>query len=254
MKLVSFNINGLKAILGKDFRTDFTGLDPDIIGLQEIKLTETEHKAFPFVPDGYEAFWTVSKVKKGYAGVAVLTRIKPQSVHYGLLAGRYDDEGRSVTLEFESFYFVCCYSPNSQNGLKRLDYRLEYERELREYLKELDRKKPVILCGDLNVAHEPIDLRHPKSNERSAGYSAEERSALDALLAEGFVDTFRSLHPTEVKYSWWSYLYGARKTNAGWRIDYFIVSKRLMDKVQGAEIRNDIYGSDHCPVELYLDL
>lgn len=254
MKLISFNVNSIKAILGKNFRHDFALLDPDIMALQETKISEPDHFHFPFEPPGYQVYWTVSKVKKGYAGTAVLTKITPLSVHYGLTDGAYDDEGRSVTLEFEDFYFVTCYSPNSQDGLRRLAYRLEYERVLQDYLHRLDAVKPVVFCGDLNVAHCPIDIRHPKANEFSAGYSLEERQAFGRLLDLGFIDTFRQLHPDTVKYSWWSYLHNARKTNAGWRLDYFLVSKKLLPSVKEAEILNDIYGSDHCPVRLELDL
>ena len=194
------------------------------------------------------------KNKKGYSGTAVLTKIKPISIHYGLESGEYDDEGRVITLEFDKFYFVTSYSPNSQDGLKRLEYRQIFENKLREYLIKLDTLKPVILCGDLNVAHEPIDLKHPKNNEMSAGYTIEERNCFSKLLDSGFVDTFRELHPNEIKYSWWSYIRNARATNAGWRIDYFVVSKRLLSQVIRAEILNDIYGSDHCPIELDIKL
>ena len=220
MKLISFNVNSLRAILNKSFKEDFARMNPDIIGIQETKLSDD--KNFPFKPDGYEAYWTISKTKKGYSGTAVLTKIKPISIHYGLESGEYDDEGRVITLEFDKFYFVTSYSPNSQDGLKRLEYRQIFENKLREYLIKLDTLKPVILCGDLNVA--------------------------------GFVDTFRELHPNEIKYSWWSYIRNARATNAGWRIDYFVVSKRLLPQVIRAEILNDIYGSDHCPIELDIKL
>mgnify|MGYP002549616966 FL=1 len=252
MKLISFNVNSLRAILNKSFKEDFARMNPDIIGIQETKLSDD--KNFPFKPDGYEVYWTISKTKKGYSGTAVLTKIKPISIHYGLESGEYDDEGRVITLEFDKFYFVTSYSPNSQDGLKRLEYRQIFENKLREYLIKLDTLKPVILCGDLNVAHEPIDLKHPKNNEMSAGYTIEERNCFSKLLDSGFVDTFRELHPNEIKYSWWSYIRNARATNAGWRIDYFVVSKRLLPQVIRAEILNDIYGSDHCPIELDIKL
>ena len=252
MKLISFNVNSLRAILNKSFKEDFARMNPDIIGIQETKLSDD--KNFPFKPDGYEAYWTISKTKKGYSGTAVLTKIKPISIHYGLGSGEYDDEGRVITLEFDKFYFVTSYSPNSQDGLKRLEYRQIFENKLREYLIKLDTLKPVILCGDLNVAHEPIDLKHPKNNEMSAGYTIEERNCFSKLLDSGFVDTFRELHPNEIKYSWWSYIRNARATNAGWRIDYFVVSKRLLPQVIRAEILNDIYSSDHCPIELDIKL
>lgn len=252
MKLLSFNVNSLRAILNKSFKEDFEKLSPDIIGIQETKLSDD--KTFPFNPEEYEAYWTISKVKKGYAGTAILTKIKPLSVRYGLENGEYDDEGRLITLEFDNFFFVTSYSPNSQDGLRRLEYRQVFERKLREYLLKLDKVKPVILCGDLNVAHTPMDLKHPKNNEFSAGYTIEERNCFSELLNSGFVDTFRELHPSEIKYSWWSYIRNARATNAGWRIDYFIVSKRLLPQVIRAEILNDIYGSDHCPVELDINI
>ena len=253
MKLVAFNVNGIRAIMGKDFPSSFAALDPDILVLGETKLSDPS-APFPFTPEGYEIYHTVSKLRKGYSGVAVFTRLKPLSVSYGLENGKYDDEGRVITLEFPSCYVVGAYVPNAGDGLKRLDFRLGYEEDLRAYLKKLDAVKPVIYTGDLNVAHNEIDIKNPKGNERNPGFTIEERTAFSALLAEGFVDTFRALHPDTVKYSWWSYRFHARENNAGWRIDYFVVSARIMDKVQAAEIHNEIFGSDHCPVSLVIDL
>lgn len=254
MKLVSFNVNSIRAIVQKDFKEDFFKLNPDIIGLQETKLSDDSEGSFPFVPEGYNPYWSISKVKKGYSGTAVLTKIKPIGVHYGLKNGLYDDEGRVTTLEFENFFFISCYSPNSQDELRRLGFRLEFDANLREFLMELDQKKPVILCGDLNVAHNEIDIKHPKANMRNSGFTIEERTAFSQLLDCGFSDSFRCLYPETVKYSWWSYRFNARKSNAGWRIDYFVVSNRLLPLVKEAEIHNDIFGSDHCPVSIDIDL
>ncbi len=253
MKLLSFNVNSIKAYLGKDRLSEWLPLSPDLIGIEELKLSETEHKDFPFVPEGYEAYWTVSKVKKGYSGTAVLTKKHPLSVHYGLLNGKYDDEGRATTLEFEDFYFVTLYVPNSGEELKRLPFRMEFEKDLRDYLSTLMKKKSVIVTGDLNVAHDEIDLKNPSSNHHSAGFTDEERAEFSKLLALGFVDTFRYLHPEEKKYSYWSYFRNARKTNAGWRLDYMLISEDLLPHVKKSEILNDVYGSDHCPVFLELD-
>ena len=252
MRLASWNVNGIRAVLKKGFAESFDILDADIVGIQESKWSEETHDEFPFQKEGYLTYWTVSKVKKGYSGVTVFTRIKPLSVHYGLLDGKYDDEGRAITLEFENFYFVCCYVPNAGDGLKRLDFRMEFEEDLKAYFASLD--KPIVYCGDLNVAHKPIDLKNPESNIHNPGYTPEEREKMGLLLDAGYIDSFRLLYPDVIKYSWWSYRFHARENNAGWRIDYFLVSKSLKDKIRGASIENDIYGSDHCPVTLDIDL
>lgn len=254
MRFISFNVNSINAYLKKGLLDQLLAYDPDLLGIEELKLTEKEHKDFPVLKDGLLPYWTVSKVKKGYAGTAILTKKEPLSVHYGLIDGEYDDEGRAVTLEFPTFYYVNLYTPNSGEELKRLPFRMTFEERLRDYLKGLKEKKSVIVSGDLNVANEPIDLKNPSSNHHSAGFTDEERREFKKLLSLGFVDTFRTLHPEERKYSYWSYLRNARKTNAGWRIDYFLVSEELMGKVEKAEILNDVYGSDHCPVLLDIDL
>ena len=254
MKFISFNVNGIRAILKKDFSKDFEGFNADIFALQETKFTEDLHLNFPFEPKGYEVYWTNSKVKKGYSGVAIFTKNTPISVHYGLLEHKYDEEGRAITLEFENFYFVSAYVPNSGEELVRLGFRMGFEKNLKEYLVSLNKKKPVVYCGDLNVAHNEIDIKNPKANVKNAGFTKEEREKFDELLDVGFVDTFRKLHPEEVKYSWWSYRFNARARNSGWRIDYFLVSNSIIDKVKKAEIHNEILGSDHCPVELDIDL
>lgn len=254
MKIVSFNVNGIRAILGKDFERDFLTLNPDILVLEETKFSEDLHLDFPFTPKDYLTYWTVSKLRKGYSGVAIFSRLKPLNVTYGLQNEKYDDEGRLITLEFPSFFLVGAYVPNSGEGLKRLTFRMGFEEDFLSYLKELDAKKPVILTGDLNVAHEEIDLKNPSSNVATAGFTPEERAAFTRLLNSGFVDTFRSFHPLEIKYSWWSYRFKARETNAGWRIDYFVVSKRLLPLVKDSTIHNEIEGSDHCPVELDINL
>lgn len=253
MKLVSFNVNGLRAILKKDFIEDFSKLNAEIFSLNETKLS-TVNDEFYFNPEGYKIYYTNSKVRKGYSGVCVFTKIEPLSVHYGLEENKYDDEGRVITLEFENFYYVACYVPNSGDGLKRLDFRLDFERDMVNYLNNLDKVKPVIYAGDLNVAHNEIDIKNPKGNERNAGFTIEERNAFTNLLSNGFTDIYRHLNPTTVKYSWWSYRFNARANNAGWRIDYFVLSNRLVDKVISTDILNDIYGSDHCPIILEIDL
>lgn len=254
MKIISFNVNGLRAILSKNFKEDFKALDADIFSLNETKLTTDLVFEFPFQPEGYFTYYTNSEVKKGYSGVAVFTKIKPISVHYGLLDHKYDEEGRIITLEFDEFYYVAAYVPNSGDGLKRLDFRMQYEKDVLEYLKHLEKSKPIVYAGDLNVAHEEIDIKNPKTNIHNAGFTIEEREAFSNLLNNGFIDTFRNLYPTTVKYSWWSYRFNARKNNAGWRIDYFVVSKDFISHVKDSKILNDIYGSDHCPIELDLDL
>lgn len=247
MRFVSFNVNGIRAIIKKNFNEDFTSLDADLFFLEETKLSDDK---FPVSFPGYDLYFTNSKVKKGYSGVAVFTRKKPLSVHYGLTNGEYDEEGRVITLEYPSFYFVGAYVPNSGEELKRLPFRMEFEEHLLNYLKMLDSKKPVIYTGDLNVAHEEIDLKNPSTNHHSAGFTDEERQKMTILLNNGFIDTFRHFHPAEVKYSWWSYRFHAREKGIGWRIDYFIVSERYISQVTKSEILNDIYGSDHCPVLL----
>ena len=254
MKFVSFNVNGIRAILKKSFEKDFIDFDADIFAIQETKYTEDLHLDFPFMPKGYNVYWTNSKDKKGYSGVAIFSKLEPISIHYGLKNGKYDDEGRVITLEFDNFYFVACYVPNSGEELVRLQFRMVFEEDLKNYLVNLDGKKPVIYCGDLNVAHEEIDLKNPKSNTTNAGFTKEEREKMTELLSSGFIDTFREIHKNEVKYSWWSYRFNSRARNAGWRIDYFLVSKRIFDNVNKAEIHNEILGSDHCPIELDINL
>ena len=254
IKLVSFNVNGIRAILQKDFIRDFDRLDADIFSINETKLSEDLFQEFPFQKEGYEAFFTNSKVRKGYSGVAVLTRIKPISVHYGLIDGKYDDEGRSITLEFDNFYYVASYVPNAGDGLKRLDYRLQYEKDLIPYLKQLEEKKPIIYAGDLNVAHNEIDLKNPKANIGNPGFTYEEREAFTNLLSHDFVDIYRYLYPDKIEYTWWSYRFSSREKNIGWRIDYFVLSKSLVDKVKEAKIHNEVYGSDHCPIELQIEI
>lgn len=260
MRLMSFNMNSIRAYLKKDLLSQWTGYDPDILGIEELKMSETSHDSFPLSLPSMTPYWTVSKVKKGYAGTAVMTKIKPLQIFYGLDDGKYDDEGRVIIMEFEKFYFVELYVPNSGENPskgekpKRLPYRLVFEEDLRKKLVELKQKKPVILTGDLNVAHNEIDLKHPETNHLSAGFTDEERDAFSKLLDLGFVDTFRYLHPDEVRYSYWSYRFYAREKNAGWRLDYFLVSEDIIDKVKKSEILNDVFGSDHCPVLLDIDL
>ena len=251
MKLISWNVNGLRAAVTKGFMESFNELDADIFCLQETKLQPDQ---ISLELPGYEQYWN-SAVKKGYSGTAVFTRIKPLSVTNGIGIEEHDQEGRVITAEYENFYLVCCYTPNSQRELARLEYRMTWEDAFRNYLLELDKKKPVILCGDLNVAHQEIDLKNPKTNRKNAGFSDEERAKMTELLDAGFTDTFRHLYPDAIEeYSWWSYMGKARERNTGWRIDYFITSKRLDDKIQEAKIHQQIFGSDHCPVELDIDL
>ena len=249
MKLISWNVNGLRAVMGKDFMGSFAALDADAFCLQETKLQEGQ---IELDLPGYHQYWNYAE-KKGYSGVAVFTRVEPLGVSRGIGIEEHDHEGRVLTLEYADFFLVCCYTPNSQDGLKRLDYRMRWEDDFRAYLKSLEAAKPVVLCGDLNVAHEEIDIKNPKSNRMNAGFTDQERAKMTDLLAAGFVDTFRALHPDETgAYSWWSYRFHARENNAGWRIDYFIVSEALRDRVENAAIHSEIYGSDHCPVELTL--
>lgn len=251
MKFVSWNVNGLRACAGKGFADVFRSLDADFVGLQETKLQEGQ---IDMEFEGYRSYWNYA-LKKGYSGTAVYTRREPLSVSYGIGIGEHDGEGRVITLEMEDFYFVTVYVPNSQDGLARLDYRMRWEDAFREWLLGLDARKPVVLCGDLNVAHKEIDLKNPGPNRRNAGFTDEEREKFSRLLDSGFTDTFRYFHPdARDEYSWWSYRFRAREKNAGWRIDYFITSKRLDGRLLSAGIRQDIFGSDHCPVEVEISL
>ncbi len=252
MKFVSWNVNGFRAVLKKGFEDIFNELDADFFCLQETKMQEGQAD---FHPEGYYEYYNCA-VKKGYSGTAVFVKEsmgEPLSVAYGI-KGEHDDEGRVITLEYPEFYLICCYVPNAQDGLKRIDYRCEFEDAMREYMKELDGVKPVIYCGDLNVAHNEIDLKNPGPNRGNAGFSDEERGKMTDLLGAGFTDTFRYMYPDTVTYSWWSYRMKARERNAGWRIDYFIISDRLRDKLKDAVIHTDIYGSDHCPVSVLMEL
>ncbi|WP_330112200.1 exodeoxyribonuclease III (plasmid) [Cetobacterium somerae] len=248
-KLISWNVNGFRAVLQKNFLEYFNSIDADIFCLQEIKLQEGQ---VDFNPEGYNCYWNYAE-KKGYSGTAIFTKEIPVSVSYDIGIDHHDKEGRVITLEFKDYYLVNVYTPNSQTELARLEYRMTWEDDFRNYLLNLDSKKPVILCGDLNVAHTEIDLKNPKSNKTNAGFTVEERNKFSELLENGFVDSFRYLHPDAIeKYSWWSYRFSARKNNAGWRIDYFVVSNKIKDKIVEANIHNDILGSDHCPVELII--
>lgn len=250
MKLISWNVNGLRAVVGKNFREVFQSLDADFFCLQETKMQAGQlDLQFP----GYRSWWNFAD-KKGYSGTAIYSRMEPLAVTYGMGIDEYDHEGRVITLEMDDFFLVCVYTPNSQDGLRRLDYRMRWEDDFRRYLQGLDSRKPVVVCGDMNVAHNEIDLKNPKANRQNAGFTDEERSQMTALLEAGFADTFRHLHPTqEGIYSWWSYRFHAREKNTGWRIDYFLTSTRLLPRVREANILTDIMGSDHCPVELVLD-
>ena len=267
MKLISWNVNGLRACAGKDgeekenaivgFKTAFNALDADFFCLQETKMQAGQ---LDLEFEGYKSYWNYAE-KKGYSGTAIYTRHEPMNVYYGLgtvladgtidydTTSEHNHEGRVVTLEYPEFYLITVYTPNSQDGLRRLDYRMTWEDAFREYMMALDKKKPVIACGDLNVAHEEIDIKNPKTNRHNAGFTDEERQKFTDLLSSGFIDTFRTLHPEEVTYSWWSYRFHAREKNAGWRIDYFVCSERLREKLKSASIHNEVYGSDHCPVE-----
>ena len=249
MKLVSWNVNGLRACMGKGFPEFLRAADPDILCLQE---TNMQREQADFTLEGYEEYWN-SAEKKGYSGTAVFTKERPLSVSYGIGLPEHDSEGRVITAEYPEFYLVNVYTPNSQQELARLSYRMEWEDAFRGYLKALDAKKPVVVCGDMNVAHEEIDLKNPKTNRKNAGFTDEERQKMTELLASGFTDTFRMLYPDlEGVYSWWSYRFRAREKNAGWRIDYFLVSDRLKDRVADSRIDTGVFGSDHCPVELIL--
>ena len=248
MKFISWNVNGLRACVQKGFEEAFNTLDADFFCLQETKMQEGQ---LDLQLPGYNSYWNYAE-KKGYSGTAIYTRHTPLAVTYGLGIDLHDHEGRVITLEMNDFFLVTCYTPNSQDGLRRLDYRMLWEDDFLNYIKKLDAKKPVIVCGDLNVAHEEIDLKNPKTNRRNAGFTDEERQKMTTLLNNGFVDTFRTMHPDQQTYSWWSYRFKAREKNAGWRIDYFIVSERLKQRLSTAAIHTEIFGSDHCPVELQL--
>ena len=250
MKFISWHVNGLRAVVGKGFAEIFASLDADFFCLQETKMQAGQ---LDLAFDGYESYWNYAD-KKGYSGTAIFTKHTPLSVTYGLGIDEHDHEGRVITLEMPDFYLVTCYTPNSQDGLRRLDYRMTWEDDFRAYLQRLDAKKPVIVCGDLNVAHKEIDLKNPKTNRKNAGFTDEEREKMTTLLDAGFTDSFRFFYPDLTDaYSWWSYRFRAREKNAGWRIDYFLVSNRLADKMASATIHNEIFGSDHCPVELVLN-
>ena len=255
MKLISWNVNGLRAVINKGFKDFFKEVDADIFSIQETKMQEAQlDETILQIFEGYNAYWN-SAEKKGYSGTAIFTKQKPLNVTYGIGKEEHDKEGRVITLEFEKFYMVNIYTPNSKRELERLDYRQIWEDEIRAYLLDLSTKKPVVMCGDLNVAHNEIDLKNPKRNRKNAGFTDEERAKMTELLNAGFIDTFRYKYPeVEGKYSWWSYMFHAREKNAGWRIDYFIVSESLKDKIEDAKILDDIYGSDHCPVELDLNI
>ena len=248
MKFISWNVNGLRACVGKEFEQQFKDLDADFFCLQETKMQAGQlDLSFP----GYESYWNYAD-KKGYSGTAIYTKHKPLSVTYGIDIDEHDHEGRVITLEMDDFYLVTVYTPNSQDGLRRLDYRMKWEDDFQGYLHKHDEKKPVIVCGDMNVAHQEIDLKNPKTNRKNAGFTDEEREKMTQLLNNGFIDTFRTLYPEQVTYSWWSYRFRAREKNTGWRIDYFLISERLKDRLEDAKIHTEIMGSDHCPVEIVL--
>ena len=250
-KFISWNVNGIRACMNKGFKEVFDTLDADIIGLQETKVQQGQ---IDFAPEGYHCFWNYAE-KKGYSGTAVFSKEEPLDVFYGINQPFYDNEGRVITLEFKDFYFITCYTPNSQDGLRRLEYRMSWEDHFREYVLKLDKKKPVIYCGDLNVAHKEIDLKNPKTNTQNPGFTPEEREKMTTILDCGFTDTYRFFYPDKTDaYSWWSYRMRARERNVGWRIDYFICSERLNEKLEDAKIHPDIFGSDHCPVELTIDI
>lgn len=248
MKFISWNVNGLRAVCGKGFADIFSDFDADFVCLQETKLQQGQLD-LAFL--GYTSYWNYAD-KKGYSGTAIYTRQTPLSVSYGIGIDEHDHEGRVITLEMEDYYLVCVYTPNSQDGLRRLEYRMRWEDDFRDYLTGLSQRKGVIVCGDMNVAHQEIDLKNPATNHLNPGFSDEEREKMTALLDAGFIDTWRMQHPSEAKYSWWSYRMNARERNVGWRIDYFLVSEQLRERIQSTDILNDVYGSDHCPVELVL--
>lgn len=250
LKFISWNVNGLRACVGKNFEEEFKTLNADFFCLQETKMQEGQ---LDLQFDGYKSYWNYAD-KKGYSGTAIYTKHQPISVKYGMGIEEHDHEGRIITLEYKDFYLVTVYTPNSQNELKRLDYRMTWETDFRKFLKELDSQKPVIVCGDMNVAHEEIDIKNPKTNRRNAGFTDEEREKMTELLSDGFIDTFRYKYPESVTYSWWSYRFKAREKNAGWRIDYFLVSDRLKENINDAKIHTEIMGSDHCPVEVDINI
>ena len=248
MKFISWNVNGLRACVGKDFEQQFKDLDADFFCLQETKMQAGQlDLSFP----GYESYWNYAD-KKGYSGTAIYTKHKPLNVTYGIDIDEHDHEGRVITLEMDDFYLVTVYTPNSQDELRRLEYRMKWEEDFQSYLHKLDESKPVIVCGDMNVAHQEIDLKNPKTNRRNAGFTDEERQKMTELLNNGFIDTFRTLYPEQVTYSWWSYRFRAREKNTGWRIDYFLISERLRDRLVDAKIHTETMGSDHCPIEIDL--
>ena len=248
MKFISWNVNGLRACVGKDFEQQFKDFNADFFCLQETKMQAGQlDLSFP----GYESYWNYAD-KKGYSGTAIFTKHKPLSVTYGIDIDEHDHEGRVITLEMDDFYLVTVYTPNSQDELRRLEYRMKWEEDFQSYLHKLDETKPVIVCGDMNVAHQEIDLKNPKTNHRNAGFTDEEREKMTELLNNGFIDTFRTLYPEQVTYSWWSYRFRAREKNTGWRIDYFLISERLKDRLEDAKIHTEIMGSDHCPIEITL--
>lgn len=251
MKLISWNVNGLRAVLKKGFEEFFYDIDADIFCIQETKMQEGQIENFEL--KGYKQYWN-SAIKKGYSGTAIFTKVEPISASYGIGIEEHDQEGRVITLEFEKFYLVNIYVPNSKRELERLDYRMLWEDEIRKYLCNLNKKKPVIMCGDLNVAHEEIDLKNPKTNRRNAGFTDEERNKMTELLSANFTDSFRYIYPEKIAYSWWSYMGNAREKDIGWRIDYFIVSSNIKEKIKDAYIFKDIYGSDHCPVGLDIEI
>ena len=249
MKLISWNVNGLRAVMGKNFMEFFNEIDADCFCLQETKLQEGQ---IEMDLPGYHQYWNYAD-KKGYSGTAIFTKREPLSVTYGMGIDEHDHEGRVITLEFDDFYLITVYTPNSQDELKRLDYRMKWEDDFHAYLMGLEKTKPVVFCGDLNVAHQEIDLKNPKTNRRNAGFTDEERSKMTALTEDGFIDTFRYFYPEQITYSWWSYRFKAREKNAGWRIDYFLCSESLKDRLKDAKIHTEVMGSDHCPVELDIE-
>lgn len=250
LKFISWNVNGLRACVGKGFAESFKALGADFFCLQETKMQAGQ---LDLEFDGYESYWNYAE-KKGYSGTAIFTKHHPVSVTYGIGIDEHDHEGRVITLEMDHFFLVTVYTPNSQDGLRRLDYRMKWEEGFQTFLQQLDQRKPVIVCGDMNVAHQEIDLKNPKTNRKNAGFTDEERNKFSALLNKGFLDTFRTCHPEEVTYSWWSYRFHAREKNAGWRIDYFVISQRLQELMTDAKIHTEVMGSDHCPVELDLNI
>lgn len=250
MKFISWNVNGLRACVGKDFEQSFNTLNADFFCLQETKMQAGQlDLQFP----GYESYWNYAD-KKGYSGTAIYTKHKPLSIKYGIGIEEHDHEGRVIALEYDKFYIVTVYTPNSQDGLRRLEYRMKWEEDFQAFLHKLDENKPVIVCGDMNVAHEEIDIKNPKTNHKNAGFTDEEREKMTILLNNGFIDSFRTLYPEQVTYSWWSYRFHARENNTGWRIDYFLTSERIKENIEDAKIHTEIFGSDHCPVELDINL